>query len=200
MARATMGLLLCLLLVGCQRGAEGPQELPTVAAGDATPTIAVFGTYEQLPGAESTLPPVEGEVAPSATPEPAAAVEPPTPAPPPSRFNNLRFATSGDAEPQGTFPVGTEQVCAIWEYQEMTATDIVRRLWVKNEQPYVERKESWDIATYGAAGTVRDICLYDRIDSYIDGEVDGIDPGAWRVDLYLNDELQLSQSFTVGAP
>ncbi|MGH2544030.1 MAG: hypothetical protein ACRDIB_14610, partial [Ardenticatenaceae bacterium] len=77
---------------------------------------------------------------------------------------------------------------------------VMERLWILNDEVYVERREMWDLGTYGASGTVTDICLFDRIDGHIDGSVDGFDPGRWRVEIYLNGEQLLSQEFTVGGP
>ncbi|MDQ4076330.1 MAG: hypothetical protein M3220_08790 [Chloroflexota bacterium] len=114
------------------------------------------------------------------------------------RFSNLRFAPGSDAVPQSDFPLGTEEVCAIWDYRDMEPTDTVRRVWYWNDEIYVERQESWDFSEYGASGTIRDVCLFDRIDGHIDGIVDGIDPGYWRVEVFLNDERPLLEEFAVG--
>jgi hypothetical protein len=74
----------------------------------------------------------------------------------------------------------------------MQATDVMERLWFHNDAEYVTRREDWDFLKYGFSGTVRDIFLFDRID--------GIDPGQWRVELYLNGEQQAVAEFTVGGP
>jgi hypothetical protein len=108
------------------------------------------------------------------------------------QFTNLRFASSPTGAEQANFPVGTQEIYAIWDYDGMQATDVMERLWFHNDAEYVTRREDWDFLKYGFSGTVRDIFLFDRID--------GIDPGQWRVELYLNGEQQAVAEFTVGGP
>lgn len=207
MARVGLLLLLVsLLLLGCQRQGEptddllastpvGELPLPTMTLeGALPPDGSVPGGTGEVAGADEVV-----IITPVITTDTAAA---PPPAPPTAapRFSNLRFAPQGDAAPQASFPIGTDEVCALWDYQEIAPTDSIRRVWYLNDQVYIERQATWDFAKYGVAGTVRDICLYDRIDGYIDGAVDGIDPGQWRVEIYLNGEQLLSQGFAVGTP
>lgn len=191
-------VLLLLLLVGCTRGGESPPaDFPE---SDLLPTVAT------VPESDFDLPvqqPPTDTLVPTALPAepPPVPAELPTSAPIPAgdaRFSNLRFATTGAGTPQGTFPRGTDQVCAIWDYRDMQPSDTVRRTWKLNGELYVERQEAWDAGKYGGQGSVTDVCLFDRIDGYIDGAVDGIDPGTWTVELAVNGQPATSGQFVVG--
>lgn len=191
--------VLLLALAGCARGTDAETDAtPTLVPLLTPPTPAVeeegggfdfnIGGNEE-PAPEVAPPPAEGE----ATPPPAEGEAAPPPATGFSgRFTDLRFATSGNGTPQANFPEGTEEVYAIWNYDGMSATDTMERLWYLNDQLEVEVREAWDYSTYGSVGAVRDVFYYDYID--------GVDAGRWRVEIYLNGELHLSEEFTVGAP
>ena len=179
-----MALLLGMLLAGCQRPGQA-SETPSPNFGEAVPPsptlppVNTGGGFDLPVLGSDDEPAPEGEV-PVAGAEPALA----------ERFRNLRFATSGEGSAQSTFPVGTEEVYAVWDYDGMNASDSMTRIWYLNDAVEVERTEAWDFLKYGFSGTVRDVFYYDYID--------GVDPGTWRVELYLNNELQTSGTFTVG--
>lgn len=199
-------LLSILLLAGCTRGGSDGAATPD-------PSAIAFVTFTPDPAAP-TIDPALGEptlapaapipVDPAQQPPPVDPAQQPAPTLPPAapigtgRLSGLRFGSTGNGPEAAIFPRNTEEVCAIFEYRDMTAADVIRRVWVLNEAVYVERQEPWPLDRYGPAGTVRDVCLFDRLDSYIDGAVDGIDPGTWRVELYLNGALESSAQFTVG--
>ena len=91
----------------------------------------------------------------SATPTPE--IEIPT-----TQFNEIRFtADPVDAGNLYSFPSGTKQVFAIWNYQNMQEGMVVRREWYLDGQLWLEREEPWDFAKYGANGTMRDISIFD---------------------------------------
>ncbi len=192
--------LLSMALVACERGSGDPVTEPPLATLDPnifppTPTLDPLD-----PGQDTTdnggifeFPPVGGEN-PTPIPLPTATVGDGS-SPPPigvTRFTNLRFSGSGSGDPLGNFPVGIEEIYSIWDYTGMTANDNMERIWYLNDQVYVQRDQQWPFETYGFTGTVRDIYLYDYID--------GIDIGNWRVELWLNGELQATGTFTVGGP
>ncbi len=199
MKRIWLALLLVVVLGGCQRSGGEQEPLGTLVPVESTP-----GEYPQAGGPETmpVLTPIVG-AEPVITPT-IGLVEPPPPAPAPpvdtGRLSALRFALNGSSPNQANFPVGTDQVCAIWDFRDLTPNDTIRRVWYLNDQLYVERQETWDVAKYGATGTRTDVCLYDRIDGYIDGAVDGVDPGNWRVEVFLNGERLLTAGFTIGGP
>ena len=193
-------LLTSMLLVACERAGETTDNsTPPLATLDPnafpTPTLDPFEPSDEGTdgGGIFEFPPVGGDN-PTAEPLPSATVGDGS-VPPPvgvTRFTNMRFASSGSGDAQGNFPAGTEEIYAIWDYTGMTANDNMERIWYLNDQVYVQRDQVWPFETYGFTGTVRDIYLYDYID--------GIDTGNWRVELWLNGELQASGSFTVGGP
>lgn len=205
---ARIGLLLLLFslfLLGCQRQGDPTNDLlastPGVGGLPAAITPAVEAPLDpSVPGGAGDVAGADDVAVITPVVVTDTVVVPPPPAAAPQRFSNLRFAPSGEAAPQSSFALGADEVCAIWDYQAIAPTDTIRRVWYLNDQVYVERQETWDFVKYNASGTVRDICLYDRLDGYIDGAVDGIDPGQWRVEIFLNGESQLSQGFTVGTP
>ncbi len=193
MKRLLIALLLLsslMLVAGCQRGSgtETPDGViptftpPPPMSTPPTPSLGESVNDGFGIGADDAVPtPVAGG---EATPDPNLSFG--------GRFNELRFATSGNGVPQANFPEGTEEIYAIWNYDGMSASDTMARVWYHNGAQYVEVKENWDYTKYGSVGAVRDVYLYDYID--------GIDSGNYRVELFLNDELQLSQDFTVGGP
>jgi hypothetical protein len=184
-----MVFVVAILLAGCQRGATpSPTAVPF-----GEPEVFPSPTLNEIPGEESgegLLFPDDGA---SSTADVPAIVTPlPTNAALAGRFSALRFASSTTGTEQANFPEGTQEIYAIWDYDGMQATDVMERVWYHNDTVYVERREDWDFLKYGFSGTVRDIFLFDRID--------GIDPGRWRVELYLNGEQQAVAEFTVGGP
>lgn len=105
-------------------------------------------------------------------------------------FFELRFALSPEAAPQISFARGSEEVFALWDYVGMQAGDRVRRIWFLNDQIWHVREETWDVASYGSAGTVRDISVFDF-------EGTGLEPAAYRLQIYVNEELHVEAGFVV---
>lgn len=190
-------LLTAALLVACERGTADPVGTPpplsTLDPNVVVPSPTLDGEFPGGgPNAEEEDPGFEVPTIPTPNPFPTATIEGEAPPVGVQRFTNLRFAISGNGQGQATFPSGTEEVYSIWDYTGMTANDKMERLWFHNNEQYVAREQQWPFETYGFTGTVRDIYLYDYID--------GIDDGQWRVELYLNGELQIIGNFTVGSP
>ncbi|MBA3533650.1 MAG: hypothetical protein H0T73_17170 [Ardenticatenales bacterium] len=184
-------LLLSMLAAGCQRGGTGEEVLPTLEPllSEIPPSPTLEGFV--LPG---EVLPIETPVPfPLETPTPGLGLPLPiTPEATAGRFSTLRFAATTTGFEQATFPEGTEEVYAIWDYDGMKAGDTMTRVWYHNGTQYVERDEEWDILKYGFNGTVRDVFIYDY-----EG---GLFAGQWRVELYLNGVQQVTGEFTVGAP
>jgi hypothetical protein len=184
-------LLTAMFLVACERGTTDPVGTPPpLSTLDPNVVVPTPTLGEELPGPNGEEDP-GFEVPTIATPAPFPSA---TTAPPVGtvRFTNLRFAISGNGQGQATFPTGTQEIYAIWDYTGMTANDKMERIWFHNNEEYVAREQQWPFETYGFTGTVRDIYLYDY--------VDGVDDGQWRVELYLNGELQVIGNYTVGSP
>jgi hypothetical protein len=125
------------------------------------------------------------------------------PAPPPTAvqqttapengFCCLYFAAGPSAEETSTFPAGTEIIYAIWDYAGLAPDDQIRRIWIRDNLIWLPREEKWDWEKYGAEGTVRDISIFDF-------EGDGLQPGSYRLQLYLNDTLQEEAAFVILKP
>ncbi len=183
-------LFLSVFLLGCG-GIAGEDATPVLfgqVPDGGTPVVVAEGAE-----ATNTATPVPGEpteVVP-ATEQPASVTPVPEDegTPQPAAFRQLRFATTEEGVSQVTFPSGTQEIYALWDYVGISNGNTMRRIWYLNDQLYVERSEAWNFGKYGSSGTRRDVFMYDYID--------GIDSGRWRVELYLNGELQMEAGFTV---
>ncbi len=108
-------------------------------------------------------------------------------------FSGLYFAAAADAPAQDTFPPGTEEVYAIWDYTSMSPTDKIRRIWFRDDQIWLTREEEWNWGEHDSEGTMRGISVYDN-------EGSGLQPATYRLQLYVNDQLQQEATFVVLAP
>lgn len=108
-------------------------------------------------------------------------------------FSKLRFALTADGVEQSIFPAGTEEIYALWEYTGMTPTDNIRRIWFRGDQIWLTREERWNWGEYGSEGTMGDISVYDD-------EGGGLASATYRLQLYVNDELQQEAMFVVMEP
>jgi hypothetical protein len=108
-------------------------------------------------------------------------------------FKGLRFALTAEGAAQSEFLAGTDEVYAVWEYAGMSATDNIRRIWFRDDQIWLTREEGWNWGEYGSDGTIRDISVYDD-------EGSGLASATYRLQLYVNDELQGDATFVVLAP
>ncbi len=113
----------------------------------------------------------------------------PRPAAGEPRIANLRFAETPFGAPQSSFPAWTRQIFAVWDYQNMGVSDVVRRVWLKDGQPWLVREETWDYLHYGPQGVVSDVSIYDF--------ETGLQPGEYELLLSLNGVQQLSGTFSV---
>ena len=178
---AVIGLLLGCNLATAVTPTPFATAMPTrslVLPQTATPTLAPLPTATATPGATTqptatSLPPV---------PNLATAVPGPT-----THFSNLRFASSPANPPQTDFPVGTEEVFALWDFSGMNNGDTVQRIWRKDGAVWLNREEAW---TAGPTGVVTDVSIYDR-------SLGGLDPGLYEVELYVNGAWQANGRFTI---
>lgn len=108
-------------------------------------------------------------------------------------FSGLRFVLTVDGAAQSTFPAGTDEIFALWEYSGMSPTDNIRRIWFRDDQIWLTREEGWNWGEYGSNGTMRDISVYDD-------EGSGLASATYRLQLYVNDELQAEATFVVLGP
>jgi hypothetical protein len=189
-------IFLLALLVSCVGS-----KLDVVAELDASPTAArgVLATAVQIATpfpimvtvtqniVKLTAAPTATEIIPVATRVKAAADFPSL------GFSNLRFALTDDGAAQSVFPGGTDEVYALWDYTGMSPADNIRRIWFRDDEIWLTREEGWEWGEYGGEGTMRDISVYDN-------EGSGLAAATYRLQLYVNDELQQEATFVVLAP
>lgn len=175
-----------LLLCACTFGVSQEFAPPTPLVVVPTPISEQHETVQPVATAS------EGETAGDLTP-------PTLPIPTPyatnestslAQVDNLYFAASSYGLPQGLFPSGTEEVFAIWDYADMSDDDVLRRVWLKNDEEWLVREETWDVVTYGSSGTRRDVSVYDF-------EGSGLAPGLYELELYVNDTIQALSTFQI---
>jgi hypothetical protein len=109
------------------------------------------------------------------------------------KFCCLHFATAVSGPAQVEFPAGSEEIVALWDYSNMLPGDRIRRIWFRDDLIWLTREEPWAWDKYGSEGTVTDIAVYDN-------EGDGLLPARYRLQLYVNDELQQEGRFVILAP
>jgi len=116
----------------------------------------------------------------------------PTLSPGGARFTELQFCVippgGGAANCSGNYPHPTYEVYIVWDYENMQPGMTVRREWYFNGQHLRTIEEPWDYARYGARGTVWDVRMWNN---------NGIEPGTYRMELYLNNVKQQERSFTI---
>ncbi|PIE80683.1 MAG: hypothetical protein CSA11_07105 [Chloroflexi bacterium] len=105
-------------------------------------------------------------------------------------FNNLYFTRYANGPAQTSFPAGTEQVYAVWNYKNIGVSDVVKREWLLNGELWQTREETWDYFHYGPDGVVSDVSVYNF-------EGGGLSPGHYGIAIYLNGEKQLEDSFII---
>jgi len=191
------GIFCLVFLAAC--GGLTPDAVPEL---DASPTAVQRVLSTAVPKSSTPIPVLVTVLPSTAAPTtmPAATVttpvatrvEPATDVPM-QGFDGLRFARTADEAAQHAFPPGTEEVYALWEYSGMSPADTIRRIWFRDDQIWLTREEGWNWGEYGSDGTMRDISVYDN-------EGSGLVPAIYRLQLYVNDELQQEATFVVIAP
>ena len=179
--------IISLLLSACSLGIS--QDFPPPTAAVVIPTPILQSNLAPSPTAPSLAEPTA-----VATVTPVLdnnQDNPQTTAPDSSaQFHNLYFASTNNGLPQGTYIGGTEEVFAIWDYTDLSAEDVIRRVWTKNDEEWLVREEAWDVVRYGSSGMMRDISVYDF-------EGSGLEPGFYHLTLYLNGIYQVQASFQI---
>lgn len=189
------------LISGCQQTTSSNNPtiiIPTVqevagnpdAAGPTPTDLAVITlaapSTATVPNASAT------ESAPLPTPDLTLTAAPflPTrnPVPTPAIFQ-LTFSESADgSNPANSFTAPNE-VFAIWEYYHLFDGYRLQRDWYLNDELFISREEIWDEATYGQNGTRNDVSIFDF--------ETGLQPGNYRLEITVNDQLVASNRFTI---
>lgn len=196
---AALVLLLCLISCTSLGGDADAAATPTIVRGVLATVAPRRSTPLPQPFANEIKRVVPTPV-PTATttgstetaPLPTTAAPAPSPASPNLGFSGLHFAATADGPAQSEFPAGTEIVFASWDYRGLSAADKMRRIWFRDDLIWITREEKWDWDKYGSEGTVRDVTVYDN-------EGEGLHPATYRLQLYVNNELQVEASFVIHA-
>jgi len=205
--------LLCLALVGggafflIQKGGDFPISLGGGKGAEATEAIATpsESTPETVEptATEVKAEPTETKDISSATQTPTAtpkATEPPTSEPPTATpttspepvVGPIIFATgvTGDDRPVGAntiFPEDIEEIHALFDFEGMSDGDTWERRWYQDGQDVGSGSGAWDA---GESGT---------FDLSLTSGGESLGAGAWKLEVYVNDELAQTGSFVIEA-
>src|SRR5690606_18260932 len=110
----------------------------------------------------------------------------------PTSFSNLTFSTTSNGTATTTFPYGTQDVYARWDFSNVPAGAVMKREWYRNNVKYIEREEAWQTA-WGSSGTLSHIHSYDTTTQA------GLGAGTYRVVVYLRDfpTVRLEGTFVI---
>lgn len=189
-----------VLLLGISACDAGPLSLFSTASPTPTAVRNVLATRQTIfpsPNPPTATPITVSTAAPPVMPTATEGVllSPtvlPT-APSADGFCCLHFAAGPNGQAVEAFPAGTEIIYAVWDYAALSPGDRVRRIWIRDNLIWLAREEKWDWEKYGASGTVRDLSIFDF-------EGSGLQSAEYRLQLYLNDELQQEGAFTISPP
>ena len=174
--------LILLITLACNAPLEElaatPLVLPTPIP--LTTPIPVSDSATVASPRVTAVPTTQPTIAPTAT---VATTRQPT-------FTNLRFAAQPDGNSATIFPAGSTDVYALWDYRDLAEGDVMRRVWFYNGEMWIDREIVWDVTKYGREGTVSDVHIYEY-------ESDGLLAGDYRVEIYLNNVLQMTSTFQI---
>lgn len=95
-------------------------------------------------------------------------------------FTNLSFSSSSAGAATQSFPYGTEEVYARWDFTNVPTGAVMSRVWYRNGQQIIARDEAWS-STWGSSGRLTHIRTYNFDSGY------GLEPGNYRVVITLRD-------------
>lgn len=107
-------------------------------------------------------------------------------------FSNLSFGTQADSPPFTTFPPGTTQVVARWNFTDAVNGATLRVEWERNGVIAHTDINTWNTSTMGVNGS--------RSSTFADAS--GIEPGTWTVRVRLEgySQANLTGTFVVQSP
>ncbi|MCC7448456.1 MAG: hypothetical protein IT324_13630 [Anaerolineae bacterium] len=85
-------------------------------------------------------------------------------------FTDLTFSATSDGPAMSYFPVGTTQVFARWNFQNVSPESRLRRQWFRDGVLFIQKEEAW---TWGVNGRLSSISIYDF--------TEGLTPGNYHV-------------------
>lgn len=105
----------------------------------------------------------------------------------PATVSNLRFEADGISQP--SFPYGTKEVFAIWDYANIPDKAQLEIVWTYS---FYERQQSimWRTSIYGVTGSMTNV-------SYKDLGNTPLEPGLYTLTVSLNGAQQLTGSFII---
>lgn len=202
-----VGLPLLLGLIAAITWAAWQLGQPAAEPGGETPlTQAVAqASVEPLPSAPSpgpapveTLPPATDTPTPSPSPTPSPVPPTPTPMPSPgapvvtqgSPFHHLILAravkNNQPVDPGDRFPAGIRTIYLFFDYRNMAPGTAWTHVWLWDNRELGRTDEKWP-DDYGATGTAYRFFNVQN----------GYQPGAYQVQLLVNDQVVASASFVV---
>ena len=129
-------LVISLLITGCSFDVQVMDATPTAPALESRVEVPIF--------------------------DPLSVTSTPDVGPLPPLFSRVYFSTDPtQSSGISSFPTGTKQIFAVWDYQNMQDGMVVSREWYLDGKLWLTREENWDFAKYGSSGTMRDISIYD---------------------------------------
>lgn len=107
-------------------------------------------------------------------------------------FSDISVSMTSNGEPMTVFPYGTQEIFVRWNYNNIPVGAVMQREWYRNGVAVVSRSEAWS-ANWGMNGRLTHISLYDFDSGF------GLDPGNYRVVVYLRDQpaVSVEKTFTI---
>lgn len=94
-----------------------------------------------------------------------------------TNFSDLSFSTSKDGPPQNYFPIGTPEIFARFNYNNIPAGIVLVRQWYRDGVLDIQRQDPWS-SFWGSSGRLTSISIYDYIS--------GLTPGYYHVVISLS--------------
>jgi len=153
-----------------------PWSAPAATSSPTTPpTATTTPTRTATPTSTST---------PTITPTPSVT--------PVSQFGRIAFGTSIEAlSASMAFSAGTEAVYALWNYQNMRDGMPWRLCWFLDDTPWSCESLNWDVRQYATSGEAYVTRIRER---------DGLPPGNYRLELFVEDRQVQFATFVILAP
>lgn len=164
------------------------EESPSTATPIITPTVTTTPTEAPT---ETTITPTTPSDQ-SLTPTPRATAELSEQRPIKPQFSHIIFALDARKDdytpinPGQTFPEGITEIHAIFEYVGMSKNYDWQRVWYRDGEEILRNQAAWTGHDVG------------RFDYFIDAAGNPLPAGQWELELYVENQLMVTGSFTIG--
>src|SRR5258708_3934405 len=111
---------------------------------------------------------------------------------------DLTFSNSASGPAMTYFPVGTTQIFARWNFQNVSPDTRVRRMWYRDGQLFLQKEDPW---VWGPNGTQTQISIYDFQSGLLPGYYHvGLASGNYQLAVFLRDypQVMADTRFTIG--